>query len=66
MTVVSNDPSVWPYIDSEIFLSYWMGLSYQSVMCRSNIDLHFAVAAGIVVVYDWGEQGIVLKLLPFL
>jgi hypothetical protein len=35
-------------------------------MSQSNIDLHFAVAAGVVVVYDWGEQDVVLKLLPFL
>jgi hypothetical protein len=35
-------------------------------MSRSNIDLHFAVAAGVVVVYDWGEQDIVPNLLPFL
>jgi hypothetical protein len=35
-------------------------------MSRFNIDLHFAVAAGVVVVYDWGEQDVVLSLLPFL
>jgi hypothetical protein len=28
--------------------------------------LHFAVAAGVVVVYDWGEQDFALILLPFL
>jgi hypothetical protein len=65
MTFVSNHPTVWPYIDARIFFSYWEGLSYQLVMSQSNIDLHFAVAAGVVVVYDWGEQD-VLKLLPFL
>jgi hypothetical protein len=43
-----------------------MGLLYQFVMARSNIDLHFPVATGVVVVYDWGEQDVVLKLLPFL
>ncbi|KAG1767929.1 hypothetical protein EDD22DRAFT_270096 [Suillus occidentalis] len=53
MTFVSNDPSFWPYIDAQVFYSYWMGLSYQLVMSQSNIDLHFAVAAGVVVVYDW-------------
>jgi hypothetical protein len=31
-----------------------------------NNDLHFAVAAGVVVAYDWGEQDVVLKLLLFL
>jgi hypothetical protein len=36
------------------------------VMSRSYIDLHFAVAAGVVVVYDWGEWDVVLHLLPFL
>ncbi|KIK35776.1 hypothetical protein CY34DRAFT_558415 [Suillus luteus UH-Slu-Lm8-n1] len=36
MTFVSNDPSWWPYIDSDVFYSYWI------------------VAAGVVVVYDWG------------
>jgi hypothetical protein len=66
MTFVSNDPSLWPYIDTQLFIDYWIGLSYQSVMSRSNINLHFAVAAGVVVVYDWGEQDVVLKLLPFL
>jgi hypothetical protein len=66
MTFVSNDPSWWPYIDSEILYSYWMGLSYQLVMSRSDIDLHFAVAAGVVVVYEWGEQNDDLNLLPFL
>jgi hypothetical protein len=57
---------LWPYIDEEFSYSYWQGLSYQLVMSQSNIDLHFAVAAGVVVVYDWGEQDVVLKLLPFL
>jgi hypothetical protein len=66
MTFVSNDPSWWPYIDSQFFLSYWIGLSHQLVMSRSNNDLHFAVAAGVVVVYDWGEQDVVLILLPLL
>jgi hypothetical protein len=37
-----------------------------SVMSRSNIDLHFAGAAAVVIVYDWGEQNAVLKLLSFL
>jgi hypothetical protein len=66
MTFVSNDPSWWPLIDEEVFFSYWIGLSSQSVMSRSNIDLHFAVAAFVMVVYDWGEQDVVLNLLPFL
>jgi hypothetical protein len=66
MTFVSNDPSLWPYIDEHVFYSYWIGLSYQSVMSRSNLHLHLAVAAGVVVVYDWGEQDVVLSLLPFL
>jgi hypothetical protein len=67
MTFVSNDPgSTWPYIDAQLFLSYWIGLLYQLVMSQSNISLHFTVAAGVVVVYDWGEQDIVLILLPFL
>jgi hypothetical protein len=66
MTFVSNDPSWWPFIYMNIDFSYWIGLSCQSVMSRSNIDLHFAVAAGAVVVYDWSEQDVVLKLLPFL
>jgi hypothetical protein len=48
------------------FFSYWIGLSYQSAISRSNISLHLAVAAGVVVLYDWGEQDVVLKLLPFL
>jgi hypothetical protein len=66
MTFISNDPSLWPILKSEFFYSYWTGLSYQLVMSRSNIDFHCAVAAGIVVVYDWGEQDIALNLLPFL
>jgi hypothetical protein len=66
MTFVSNDPSWWPYIDIQVFYGYWICLSYQSVMSRSNIDLHFAVAAGFVMIYDWGEQDVVMKLLPFL
>ncbi|KAG1764305.1 hypothetical protein EDD22DRAFT_455690 [Suillus occidentalis] len=53
MTIVSNDPSWWPYIDLQFFYSYWIGLSYQLVMSQSNNDLHFAVAAGVVVAYDW-------------
>ncbi|KIK42683.1 hypothetical protein CY34DRAFT_804671 [Suillus luteus UH-Slu-Lm8-n1] len=24
MTFVSNDPSLWPYIDSQVFFDYWM------------------------------------------
>jgi hypothetical protein len=68
MTIVSNDPSWWPLIDSHLVYSNWIGLSYQSVMSRSNIDLHFyfAVAAAAVVVYDWGERDVALHLLPFL
>jgi hypothetical protein len=31
-----------------------------------NLNLHLAVAAGVVVIYDWGEQDVVLNLLPFL
>ncbi|KAG1754130.1 hypothetical protein EDD22DRAFT_913697 [Suillus occidentalis] len=53
MTFVSNDPIWWPFIDSRVFYSYWIGLLYQLVMSRSNIDLHFAVVAGVVVAYDW-------------
>jgi hypothetical protein len=66
MTFVSNDPGWWPFLDMQLLYSYWIGLSYQSVMSRSNIDLHFAVAANVVIIYDWGEQDVVLKLLPFL
>jgi hypothetical protein len=66
MTFVSNNPGLWPYIDVRLFFSYWKGLSYQLVTSQSNIDLHFAVAAGVVVVYDWGEQDVALILLPFL
>jgi hypothetical protein len=36
------------------------------MMSQTNTKLHFAVAAGVVVVYDWGEQDVDLKLLPFL
>jgi hypothetical protein len=67
MTGVSNDPSWWPYMDALLFCAYWKSLVYhQSVMSRSNIDLHFAVAAGAMVVYDLCEQDVVLKLLLFL
>jgi hypothetical protein len=38
----------------------------QVLMSRSNPDLLLAVAAGVVVVYDWGKQDIVRKLLTFL
>jgi hypothetical protein len=65
MTFVSNDPSLWPYLGAQLFLTYWTSVLYQSVMFRSDIDLHFAVTASVVVVYDWGEQD-VLNLLPFL
>jgi uncharacterized membrane protein YraQ (UPF0718 family) len=66
MTIVLNDPSWWPIIDFQRFFSYWMCFSYQLVIFRSNNDLHLAVATGVVVVYDWGEQDAVLILLPFL
>jgi hypothetical protein len=66
MAIVSNDPGWWPFLDADILLSYWIGLSYQSVMSRSNISLHFAVVSGVVVVYDWCEQDVVVKQLPFL
>jgi hypothetical protein len=65
MTFVSNDPGWWWLLDAQYVLSYWIGLSYQFVMSQSNISLHFTVAAGVVVVYDWGEQDVVLILLPF-
>jgi hypothetical protein len=41
MKFVSNDPSLWPIIHWQYFLSHWTGLSHQSAMSRSNIDLHF-------------------------
>jgi hypothetical protein len=66
MTFVSNDPSWWPIIDLQLIFGYWICLSYQLVMSRSNNDLHFAVAGGVVVVYDWGEQDFAMILLPFL
>jgi hypothetical protein len=66
MTFISNDPSWWPYIDGQVLFGYWIGLSYQLVMSRSNLNMHLAVVASVVVVYDWGEQDVVLKLLPFL
>jgi hypothetical protein len=66
MTFVSNDPSWWPIIDLQFIFGYWICLSYQLVMCRCNNDLHFAVAGGVVVVYDWGEQDVAMILLPFL
>jgi hypothetical protein len=43
-----------------------VGFVVSLVMSRSNLDLRFAVAVGVVVVYDWGEQDIVWKLLTFL
>jgi hypothetical protein len=36
-----------------------VGFVVSLVMSRSNLDLRFAVAVGVVVVYDWGEQDIV-------
>jgi hypothetical protein len=65
MTVVLNNPSWWPFIDLRLVYSYWTGWSYQSLTSRFKIDLHFAVAAGVVVAYDWGEWDVVLQLLPF-
>jgi hypothetical protein len=41
MTILSDDPDWWPLIILNIFLSYWMGSSYQLVMSRSIIDLQF-------------------------
>jgi hypothetical protein len=66
MTFISNDPSLWLYINAQLFVSYWLGLLYELVMFPSNNGLHIAVAAGVMVVYDWGEQDIVPNLLPFL
>jgi hypothetical protein len=61
MTVVSNDPSFWPLINSSMLFSYWSGSS--SVLWCVNLTLTcgFAVIAGVVVVYDWGEQDSVRK-----
>jgi hypothetical protein len=69
MTFASNDPTWWPYINLHIFYSYWTGSSsvrrYLGDPALTCI-LHFAVAASVVVVYDWGEQDVVLSLpLPF-
>ncbi|KAG2109688.1 uncharacterized protein F5147DRAFT_797992 [Suillus discolor] len=56
MTLVSNDPSWWPFINFDIFQAYWFGLLYLSFgdlsLDLSNIH-RFAVAASFVVVYDW-------------
>ncbi|KAG2073035.1 hypothetical protein BDR04DRAFT_365559 [Suillus decipiens] len=41
MTLVSNDPSWWPTISSNMFLSYWIGSSCQLMMSRSHIGLRF-------------------------
>jgi hypothetical protein len=46
------------------FLQLLAGFVVSLVM--SNPNLLFAVAAGVVVIYDWGEQVIVWKLLTFL
>jgi hypothetical protein len=68
MTFVSNDPMWWPYINQNIFYSYWTGSSsFRGCLGdpASSFNLRFAVAASVVVIYDWGEQDVILNLPPF-
>ncbi|KAG1739495.1 uncharacterized protein EDB91DRAFT_1284693, partial [Suillus paluster] len=57
MTIVSNDPSLWPVLNLDRFFSYFLG-SWRSsrmmlVMTRSNLDGGFTVASFAAMVYDW-------------
>ncbi|KAG2133266.1 uncharacterized protein EDB93DRAFT_1331515 [Suillus bovinus] len=59
MTVVSNDPSYWPTIDSTIFYSYFVGPWRASHMMTVMTRLTLAARASqlqscAAVIYDWG------------
>jgi hypothetical protein len=58
MTVVSNDPSLWPVIYLIRFLSYFLGSCFSrwimSGMSRSKLN-YFAVSAFAALLYDYGE-----------
>lgn len=60
MTIVSDDPLWWPFIDSLRFISYFAGL-WRAVVCwtsndQSNLKCGFTVTSCVVVMYDWGEH----------
>jgi hypothetical protein len=59
MTLISNDPSLWPLIRFDRVESYFAGSWSKPVHVDSNIDLLVigpAVASTVAVIYDWGEQ----------
>jgi hypothetical protein len=56
MTIVSNNPHLWPEISLERGLSYFEGSWRGSVVTVLTFDDGFVVASLIVVLYDWGAQ----------
>jgi hypothetical protein len=60
MTIVINDPTLWQYVDQDVFHSYfvgsWRAVSYWCCQCQSNPDWGFTVASFVIVTYDLGEH----------
>lgn len=58
MTIVSNDPTVWPVVNSYRISSYFAGSwrAHVEANVASKHWLWFAVAASVGVTYDWGEH----------
>jgi hypothetical protein len=58
MTIVSNDPSLWPVINANFISSYFVGSwSVSHMMTVTDLRCHFVLVAGSVgIIYDWGKQ----------
>jgi hypothetical protein len=62
MTIVLDDPSLWPLISVEITTSYVSGswrVTLKTVLVKLTLHVYdcvFAVIFFAAVVYDWGQQ----------
>jgi hypothetical protein len=65
MTVVSDDPSWWPWIISWRISSYYVGSWQLNVETDVPVSpqVRFAVAASVGVTYDWGKHDTIEEVL---
>ncbi|KAG2124139.1 hypothetical protein BD769DRAFT_1388938 [Suillus cothurnatus] len=55
MTIVSDDPSWWPFINASLIGSYFVGSwSVSHTTTVADLCCHFVVAGSVGVIYDWG------------
>jgi hypothetical protein len=57
MTLVSDNPIWWPFIDWALIYSYFMGAYRASRMVLvTSHGCRFTVGSFAAVVYDWGKR----------